>query len=489
MKLPILFLLTFAGTSARADDFGIVFDPPSNVRASPDLSSAIQCTVTVKNRTIKTYSTNGPWFETDACGQRGWIHTTQIHTYTQARVKTAQASVRKTTSTSAVVLCKADGGVRVTKHQGNWFATDYCGGLGWINASDVDTGPIASSTSSGSQKLITASAPSCTGSTDCTNAGVLPVCADAATAACVSNKCEYTRSLQSTCPCYAGEVRECPTNGQEFNYCFVTAPNQTIWQVSGSTPVCGPTQVACNPQLPDCTTGHATTSFDSGSSTWVAGSCQPDPSCPQVGSSRQCNTGNALCPTGLQTYSSAGWSTCVPVGDCTPHAPTYVVDPQGGPTVNVSSVTCLGSGTTGPPYPKKSAAITEEGTGKVTTLENAGSMAFNLTSSQFKNARVQVTFDASNQVTQVQFLTITYRNVVSDAALGTIADTGGQLVLQRVGLPSLVLSGTDREMTRLRHSLVLHCGQPVVIGKYLTASSFQVDSDDTFGDMGYWRVP
>lgn len=482
--------LSLVGAVAHADTFAIVFDPPSNVRTAPDLSAAVQCTVTTKDRTIMTYATRGAWVETDACGPRGWIHTSQIHTFTQARVKHAQTSIRTATSASAPVACKADGGVRITTRQGNWLATDYCGGLGWISASDVDTGPIGRTTSGGAQKLIDASAPSCTGSADCTNASVFPACADAATAACISGKCEYTRSLQSTCPCYGGEVRECPAAGNEFNYCSVISTNQTTWQSTpAGAPVCGPTQVTCNPQLPDCTTGHATTAYDSSTSTWLPGSCQPDPSCPQVGSSRQCSTGNAACPTGLQTYSTAGWSACAPVGDCTPKVTAYVVDPQGGPTVKVSSATCFGSPTTGPPYDKRAAAVTEEGTGRVITLENAGSMAFNLTKNSLKHARVQLTFDGNNQVTNIQFLTIIdHRDVLSDAAVGTLADSGGQLVLNRVGLPPLILGGSDKEMKRLRNALSLNCGQNLMIGKYLSATSFQVDSDDRLGDMSYWRA-
>ena len=54
-----------------------VYDPPSNVRATPN--GAIQCSVN-QPQYIDIYGSNsqGSWFETDYCGERGYIHSSQI---------------------------------------------------------------------------------------------------------------------------------------------------------------------------------------------------------------------------------------------------------------------------------------------------------------------------------------------------------------------------------------------------------------------------
>lgn len=52
-----------------------VFDPPSNVRTSPN--SNILCSV--RNVTnINIYGSTGSWYYTDYCGERGVIHSSQI---------------------------------------------------------------------------------------------------------------------------------------------------------------------------------------------------------------------------------------------------------------------------------------------------------------------------------------------------------------------------------------------------------------------------
>ncbi len=53
----------------------IVFDPPSNVRMSPN--GAILCSVKRKT-TINIYGSNGSWYNTDVCGTMGVISGDQI---------------------------------------------------------------------------------------------------------------------------------------------------------------------------------------------------------------------------------------------------------------------------------------------------------------------------------------------------------------------------------------------------------------------------
>ncbi len=53
----------------------IVFDPPSNVRKSPN--GEILCSVR-KRKTIDIYDSIGSWYYTDICGTIGVIHSSQI---------------------------------------------------------------------------------------------------------------------------------------------------------------------------------------------------------------------------------------------------------------------------------------------------------------------------------------------------------------------------------------------------------------------------
>jgi len=65
---------TPSGTSSAGA--AVVFDPPSNVRATPN--GEILCSIrTVK--TINVYGSKNGWYETDACGKTGYINKSQLH--------------------------------------------------------------------------------------------------------------------------------------------------------------------------------------------------------------------------------------------------------------------------------------------------------------------------------------------------------------------------------------------------------------------------
>ena len=54
---------------------GVVFNPPSNIRISPN--GTVICSVeTVRN--INIYDSSQGWYVTDACGKKGYIHNSQI---------------------------------------------------------------------------------------------------------------------------------------------------------------------------------------------------------------------------------------------------------------------------------------------------------------------------------------------------------------------------------------------------------------------------
>lgn len=64
-----------AQPAASASGAAIVFDPPSNIRSSPN--GAILCSVTSRG-TISIQGRSGDWYRTDFCGSPGYIHQGQI---------------------------------------------------------------------------------------------------------------------------------------------------------------------------------------------------------------------------------------------------------------------------------------------------------------------------------------------------------------------------------------------------------------------------
>lgn len=64
-----------AQPAASASGAAIVFDPPSNIRSTPN--GAILCSVTSRG-TISIQGRSGDWYRTDFCGTPGYIHQGQI---------------------------------------------------------------------------------------------------------------------------------------------------------------------------------------------------------------------------------------------------------------------------------------------------------------------------------------------------------------------------------------------------------------------------
>jgi hypothetical protein len=60
----------------NSGELAVVFDPPSNIRVSPN--GAILCTLRSRVN-IKIYGNQGEWHYTDVCGPMGMIHASQIH--------------------------------------------------------------------------------------------------------------------------------------------------------------------------------------------------------------------------------------------------------------------------------------------------------------------------------------------------------------------------------------------------------------------------
>lgn len=66
-----------SSNTSNTSDAGaaFVFDPPSNVRESPN--GDILCSVQ-RTSTINIYGSTGEWYYTDVCGSMGVIHSSQI---------------------------------------------------------------------------------------------------------------------------------------------------------------------------------------------------------------------------------------------------------------------------------------------------------------------------------------------------------------------------------------------------------------------------
>lgn len=62
-------------TEGIEHDTALVFDPPSNIRATPN--GRILCAVR-QPTTITVLGQQGNWYYTDYCGQRGMIHSSQL---------------------------------------------------------------------------------------------------------------------------------------------------------------------------------------------------------------------------------------------------------------------------------------------------------------------------------------------------------------------------------------------------------------------------
>lgn len=69
------YLGSSAMQSQRQAGRALVFDPPSNVRATPN--GAVLCSIR-SCQTITVYGRSGQWYETDYSGGNGYIHQGQL---------------------------------------------------------------------------------------------------------------------------------------------------------------------------------------------------------------------------------------------------------------------------------------------------------------------------------------------------------------------------------------------------------------------------
>ncbi len=129
-------------------NLAVVFDPPSNVRESPN--GRILCSV--KNQaTISIYESNGDWHQTDVCGATGVIHISQIRWQNSqptaiapqlseigvALVFDPPSNVRDSPNGNILCAVEAETHINIFNSSGEWFETDFCGTMGVIHSSQL----------------------------------------------------------------------------------------------------------------------------------------------------------------------------------------------------------------------------------------------------------------------------------------------------------------------------------------------------------------
>ncbi|PHV62794.1 protein kinase domain-containing protein [Cyanobacterium aponinum] len=134
----------------------IVFDPPSNIRTTPN--GEIICSVNaVTSITINTYGSANGWYVTDFCGRNGYIHHSQIHFENTVHVeknpsclvtniKTGQLAVRKSPGGESLAGLNNDDVVQYIRGDFPWYYIRVIEGsnrslngrTGWVNANYLE---------------------------------------------------------------------------------------------------------------------------------------------------------------------------------------------------------------------------------------------------------------------------------------------------------------------------------------------------------------
>lgn len=128
-----------------------------------------------------------------------------------------------------------------------------------------------------------ASAMPCTGDSQCDPSSI--VCADPNVHVCRNGTCQFAVNQANTsCLCFQNDIQSCT--------------------------------VSCAAADPSCKTGvHQCTASGASAAAW--GACVAPAGCPTDNTSRLCDTNDASCPRGTQTFTCAsGWGACQKVSPC-----------------------------------------------------------------------------------------------------------------------------------------------------------------------------
>ncbi len=151
IALAMMPFFSFSTLAQKARD-AYVFDPPSNVRQSPN--GKILCTIRQK-KTIQVYGEkNNAWYPTDVCGDWGYINETQVQVKgtlvyycTVTGIKQGQLSLRKSPNGSSIAGLNNNNIVQFIKQSGSsWMYVKVIEGpnqkinglTGWVNANYLE---------------------------------------------------------------------------------------------------------------------------------------------------------------------------------------------------------------------------------------------------------------------------------------------------------------------------------------------------------------
>jgi hypothetical protein len=144
-------LATSIPVSSQSARSALVFDPPSNIRTTPN--GNILCTIKART-TINVYNVSNGWYSTDACGGWGYIHQSQIRLQSSnttqnpsvfcdvVNIQQGQLALRLSPNGRSRAGLNNGNTVRLIREQGIWFYVKVVQGPnsrvngleGWVNS-------------------------------------------------------------------------------------------------------------------------------------------------------------------------------------------------------------------------------------------------------------------------------------------------------------------------------------------------------------------
>ncbi|WP_323299489.1 SH3 domain-containing protein [Crocosphaera sp. UHCC 0190] len=152
--MPISFWglgINIPTVKAQSINQAVIFDPPSNIRLSPN--GNVLCSIKVVT-SINIYGSKNEWYITDICGQMGYIHQSQIRFQSNSQgtsesvfcevinIKTGQLALRFTPNGESRAGLNNGNIVQFLSQQNTWYKVkvikgpnNQVNGLeGWVNS-------------------------------------------------------------------------------------------------------------------------------------------------------------------------------------------------------------------------------------------------------------------------------------------------------------------------------------------------------------------
>jgi hypothetical protein len=155
ISLKLLLVVQSSPLSAQQAQRAVIFAPPSNVRATPN--GRIICSIKAVT-TITIYGYNNGWYETDTCGNWGYIHQSQIQIQSNyqprssqvyclvTNIRTGQLALRKAPEGEAIAGLDNNNVVSFVRGEMPWYYVRVIEGpnrrvnnlQGWVNANYLE---------------------------------------------------------------------------------------------------------------------------------------------------------------------------------------------------------------------------------------------------------------------------------------------------------------------------------------------------------------